>query len=416
MKMSNKYVLLLYLPLHYYTRGLYSKLSLYYEMTETKINSSRDESSNPPLVVRAIVIGDTHFKVTDVEESRLMCKEIYGVIDEVKPDFIVSLGDTLDTHERVQLDSLERATEFLFQISKMSPLRVDLIGNHDRPNNSTYLTTQHAFTALKAWPNTYIADKPLRLTIKGKDFIFAPYVPNGRFRDCLETLQTPSTQPVGTQEVSTQPVDKTGHSDAWLQQIAGIFAHQEFFGVKMGPTKSITGDKWDSTLPHVISGHIHDHSHLQPNLWYTGTPRQIGFADKGEKSISEITFSFASGIVNEDRPEVQEKRHFLRCKTKQIKHLTVKEAVEYKHDGNSILKIIVSGTAAELHVFKQHSASRLESMGVKLQYKAKDVKRSSLVNGSEVYIKSIQESYSQRLYLSIKDIPDLKRAYEELWN
>src|SRR5438105_4191151 len=140
-------------------------------------------SQEKPQEVRVIVVGDPHIKITEIEEANVMCEEVYRVIKEVQPDFVVCLGDVLDTHERVNLDPLERATEFLYKLSRLSPRFALLCGNHDMPNNSNFLTTKHSFNALKHWSNTTVVDKVHKERIKGMDFVFVPYVPPGRFQE-----------------------------------------------------------------------------------------------------------------------------------------------------------------------------------------------------------------------------------------
>ncbi len=50
-----------------------------------------------------------------------------------------------------------------------------------------------------------------------------------------------------------------------------IFAHQEFYGCKMGAIESIEGDKWDHSFPLVISGHIHSEQRPQKIFFYPGS-------------------------------------------------------------------------------------------------------------------------------------------------
>jgi hypothetical protein len=228
--------------------------------------------------------------------------------------------------------------------------------------------------------------------------------------------------------------------------VAAIFAHQEFYGVKMGAIESKIGDKWDEKNPVVISGHIHQWQRLQSNIFYTGTPRQIGFGDKTKKSISEFIFTLDDNktelnskrdlegnkdgvprvksetekkedVKNEVKNgvsyKVEEKRHFLKVIEKHTVHLDVKQASSYVPPENSIIKLIISGSAAELHVFKQHSAARLESLKIKVQYKVIEVKDGK---HHSVSTDSIEKTYSQLLYDSIKGKDELRIAFEELFN
>jgi len=141
-----------------------------------------------------------------------------------------------------------------------------IIGNHDRPDNSNYLTEDHAFNAFKSVVGITIVDKGLVETINGFNLAFVPYVPPGKFRDAYEQI-----------------VGKTS--------IDMVFAHQEFRGCKLneltGTTSSI-GDVWSLEMPPVISGHIHN-KHILGNVFYVGTPVQENRSENPDKGIHLIT-------------------------------------------------------------------------------------------------------------------------------
>src|SRR5438067_639302 len=137
------------------------------------------------MTITCLTIGDPHFKVDNAIETDEMSRKIISLAHKEPPDFIVVLGDVLDRHENIHVDPLERSTLFLEQLSLIAPLYV-IIGNHDRPNNSIFLTSQHPFNSFKRWPQTTIVDKVVTATIKGRQFCFVPYVPPGRFMEALK--------------------------------------------------------------------------------------------------------------------------------------------------------------------------------------------------------------------------------------
>jgi predicted phosphodiesterase len=131
-----------------------------------------------------LVIGDPHFKKNNTEQTRGMVEAIIKIADERKPNLIVCLGDVLDTHAILHTDPLCEAVDFFTRLKTIAPLRV-IIGNHDRRNNSDFLTNRHPFTAMSEWSNTVIADRVLSEIIDGHQFIYVPYVPPGRFVEAL---------------------------------------------------------------------------------------------------------------------------------------------------------------------------------------------------------------------------------------
>lgn len=283
-------------------------------------------------MVKVLTIGDPHFKVSNVIETDVMVKAIIEQVQQLQPDFVVVLGDILDRHESIHSSPLCRSVEFLRQLKELC-LTYVLIGNHDLINNRQFLSSQHGFTALKEWNNLFVVDYPLKHQIGPYYFVFVPYVPPGKFFKALDKL------------------------DNWTEAKC-VFSHQEYFGATMGSTASTTGDVWELTLSHNISGHLHGYNELQPNLHYVGTPIPHNWGD-GNNSISLYNF--------EDI--ITWKRIFLNLPKKRIVHLEASEVHDYKPNFDDMLKIKISGTAAELKVVKKSLAVKewLKN-GIKIAY------------------------------------------------
>ena len=284
--------------------------------------------------MKIFVIGDPHFKSKNALETNEMTNRIYEEVIKEKPDFIVVLGDVLDTHETIHVGPLCRATEFLFKLSSMSNHLYVLVGNHDRPNNSVYLTTDSPFNACKSWKNTTIVDKVVKSKYKDKNFLFLPYVPTGRLAEAL----------------LTEGIDKSNINDYSI-----VFAHQEFKGCNMGVITSNEGDIWDLTAPLCISGHIHDYQVLQSNLIYPGTPIQHGYGDSPNKAVMIVEdIPYISDdpdeIILEDEDSSDSKN--LKFSTRRINlglpkkitvQITSEELIDYILPENSFVKLIVKG-------------------------------------------------------------------------
>lgn len=113
-----------------------------------------------------------------------------------------------------------------------------------------------------------IVDKVIHEEIGDFSFVFSPYVPNGQFKEALETL-----------------------GDVW-RWADTIFAHQEFKGCQMKAVKSETGDEWSEKLPHVVSGHIHGEQKMHGGkVFYTGACMQHNFGDSPNKFIYTLTYT-----------------------------------------------------------------------------------------------------------------------------
>lgn len=206
--------------------------------------------------MKFLVIGDPHFRVDNVQETEVFIQKITELAKLKSPDVIVILGDVLHTHERIHTIPLNLAYTFVDEMRKIT-LTYVMVGNHDMISCSQFLTTNHWMNALKEWKNVVVVDN-----VKDIDdrFFFCPYVENGRFIEALNT------------------------SNKDWKKADLIFAHQEFFGCKMGGIISESGDKWDETYPHVISGHIHSKQTLK-NIFYTGSAMQHAFGESEDNII-----------------------------------------------------------------------------------------------------------------------------------
>lgn len=265
-------------------------------------------------MVKALVIGDPHFKTHFPIEGQLFIDAISKLLQTIDPDFIVVLGDILDTHNVIHQSPFKQAIEFLDTLRKKAKTFV-LIGNHDRPNNSDFLSDKHPFVSVKHWDNIVIVDN----VVISNDFLFVPYVPPNRFMEAIQT------------------------KNVILSNIKAIFAHQEFKGAQMGAIKSEIEEGWDCDKPLVISGHIHDFQILE-NVIYIGTPYQQTFGDSGSKCI--CLFDFNDDITYE--------KIDLGLPKKIILHKTIDEIEDLIIDTSQQCKLVIHADYHEWETYKKN--------------------------------------------------------------
>lgn len=331
--------------------------------------------------VTALVIGDPHFKVSNVRDTDAMAESIILQAQTKQPDIIVVLGDTLDRHETIHVSPLTRSIKFLAQLMIIAPTFL-LIGNHDLKNNRQFLSDEHPFYALKFWgPRLTVVDTTIITQIKGLSFVLVPYVPPGRFVEALDTI--------------------TGWSDATC-----IFAHQEFKGVQMGAIISVDGDEWPLTFPYVVTGHIHDYQELQSNILYTGTPIQHAFGDRHDKTISFLTFRSPQDRDHE--------RIDLGLPRKHIVRITCAEVSTYVPQPNYELKIIIRGTSGEIKAIMKHPNIDIwKRAGYRIVYK--DIPTDKLESENKPILSKAPLRFSSVLYNSISDNPRLDNLYTKIF-
>lgn len=234
---------------------------------------------------KILVVGDPHFKCNNKNETTILHKKTISLIKERKPDAVVILGDTLHTHERINMSCLIRANDYFLDIrNELEHLNQNaelfvLIGNHDRPNNEVYLTKEHPFNGLKEWKGVNIIDVPIEKVINRHKFLFVPYVAPGRFLEACKTI---------TNDFS---------------EYRAIFAHQEFGGADIGCITSEV-EEYDDNLPLCISGHIHKYQCIGSNLVYVGTPFQHTFGEDINKGLT--IYTFGGGKIDQERIKIEE--------------------------------------------------------------------------------------------------------------
>jgi len=186
--------------------------------------------------VKVMFIGDCHLKINRFDLALRFLSWLDRLIKDQKPDLVINLGDTWDTHSVIRS---EIACEFMKHVYKTLDQNIPyvyLVGNHDmyKPNDSKY----HAMLPYKdKIQNLYVVDEICELF----DMTFVPYQHDG------------SKFPK-----KTLPI---------------VVCHQTFLGADYGPIRATEGvDPFSiEGCEIIISGHIHTRSVLGPVI-YVGSP------------------------------------------------------------------------------------------------------------------------------------------------
>ena len=291
-----------------------------------------------------LFIGDPHVQIDNIPEVELCITGLIKLAEEKKPTIIILAGDLLHTHERLHTTALNKSYEFIDKMRKISKTYV-LVGNHDYISNSQFLTDNHWMNGLKEWTNVVIVDKVILETINGKQFVFVPYVSPGRFEEALNTIVLGD----------------------WMKSDC-IFAHQEFFGCKMGAIVSIVGDKWAHDYPEVISGHIHSRQRPQKNVYYPGSMLQHAFGESTKNIIAWVTFSPSGGTYSLEEIDLELPR-------KKIVYMDVEDIDDYKVvETEDKIKITVSGSYEQFKALKKTKKyKKIIEKGIKVVFKPKKI-------------------------------------------
>lgn len=237
-------------------------------------------------------------------------------------------------------------------------------------NNQQFLTTNHWMNILKEWEGLEVVDAVRTCECDGETFVMVPYVPPGRFEEALNTA-----------------------GGGWKRATC-IFAHQEFYGCKMGAIKSMDGDHWPESYPRVVSGHIHSKDMLQENLYYTGSAMQHAFGESEKNTVAVLEFEMGSYKVREVDLKIPRKKSI---------STTLKKVMEFEvPETSDTLMLSVSGVNPE--EFKAFQKSKkykeLQQAGIKIKFNQRrselltEVAREAVTEGSD--FRQILHSLIQR--------------------
>ena len=285
-----------------------------------------------------LLIGDPHLKKKKSFEYTplLTALKRYILENRSKIDGVGIMGDLVDAHEVIDMTAKCDAEEMIFEISQEMKIPViKLTGNHDRRNNAEFLNHYSAFYGLSHTPNVYLVDRPMVISIKSKSILALPYIPKNRLDEALEV------------------------SKLDLSKIRVGLSHQEYRGSVYNKKLSEDGDIWKNHDIRIYNGHIHDYGRPQPNVINIGTPHQISFAESEDKALMLVH------IPEDDTEAITEERIYLDLPKKISLTLPVQEAYKWNKPGNDYYKLTITGTAAELAVFKKSEQwTKLRESGV----------------------------------------------------
>jgi DNA repair exonuclease SbcCD nuclease subunit len=291
-------------------------------------------------------------------------------------------NDVYNQYITISVNRIDDSKYYGFEVDQNNTF---LLGNYSvthNCNNLQFLTDKHPFNSFKEVKNVTVCDQVVIDCVKGKKFVFCPYVPPERFEEALNTVEN-----IGEQ---------------WIDANC-IFAHQEFYGCRFNPvTTSIEGDIWPEDYPLVVSGHIHDSQRLQSNIYYTGSSMQHGYSESDKKSIAFLTFNDKFNIQKID----------LELRRKKIVYIDVEDADSYVPDPNINIKLVIQGTSEQFKVFRRGQVYKdLIKKGIVISFSPKgeiiqpsrNIKKESLLSILEKLIendnKYVKEAFNTLNYV-----------------
>lgn len=366
-------------------------------------------------MLTALIVGDIHFKKSNVRESTLLHTRLVEVASSERPDIIVLMGDLEDRHVIYDAIPHDMVIDLIEELAGISPVYI-LIGNHDKPNDNSGITHIHPFRAMKYCPGVYVIDHPTVYNIRGHKIVMCPYVPPGQFSTTLErAVDSEEITEMISKRDTRVPLGSEG--SRWRDNTTCVLAHQEVLGGKMGNNVSTRGDKWLSEYPLLISGHLHDAHQPADNIIYVGTPYQHKFDEDPEKSISMFTFRptgealdrfVTMGCIDYSRREIR-----LDIIIRREVHMTAEEFRDWSPQDRCLTKVVITGDSQQIkELTKTRHYSDIRDSGVIIKHNS-DMKRDiTRVRRRIGRGPSILETVYRRIQM---DEPELIDVYHDIY-
>jgi len=328
-----------------------------------------------------LVIGDPHLLESDIPRSELLVSECLRVANERLPTYIVILGDVLDRHNQYHSQSFHLMCNFLRDCAKIATTIV-VVGNHDRPNNSDFLSDYSPFYPMHEWKlPIIIADKPKVFTDEhGKKFALLPYVLPKRVEEMLSQI------------------DRT--------DVVASFGHVDVIGAQISKTITCaSGYSWKSSDGYYIGGHNHEKHWVNEFIFYAGTPCQRKFGESEDKGLHLISFPEGKISCEMIKLNIPFKR------TISIKFAEIAVTV-VPNDGH-IYRVEILGYSSELATLSTHpTIVNWKASGIKVVPKVQSCVMNQLTPRET---NSGIPNFHQNLYNEIQSNPDLTSSYIELY-
>lgn len=176
--------------------------------------------------MKALIVTDLHLRPAYIEKARLILEIIEQKIEELKPEYLINLGDTFHSKNTTYVSVTNLYENFLRRVAKKVKV-INLVGNHDWATQYT----DHSLDSFKDIENVTIVDD---VFVLGENAFIAYCREKDRFKAML---------------------DKAG------PRIVRIFAHMDM-------DDFTPGSGWEEISPffkaedftryeQVISGHLH---------------------------------------------------------------------------------------------------------------------------------------------------------------
>jgi len=330
-------------------------------------------------MAKILFIGDPHLKVTKLETCKTFLSWVIKVIAKHKPDMVVNLGDTFDTHAVVRSEIMGEFRKHVEQVVALTPYTY-ILGNHDmfKPKDATY----HALQTFKGINGFTVVDEIIH--DKKNNITWVPY-------QVSSELFPTKTLPI-------------------------CVGHQTFIGADFGFYRPDDGvDPASISADVIISGHIHKRQSFDKVI-YPGSPFAQGIDDinqaKGLMLFDTETYEYE--FLESPLPKWKGMRLSLdEMSTDEITKSITAEV-------NSVDQFVIEVTGPKAEIIGYLSSKEFltlkegKSIRVKPEYTDKLKRENTKIKS--ITLSDIVDEYVDRVYAGSLDRSIIKTTAHEILN
>ncbi len=315
--------------------------------------------------MKLLFIGDPHLKITRFDLAKQFLSWINEVIKDYKPDAVVNLGDTFDTHAVLRSEIAGEFKKHIKHVTGMGIRYYYILGNHDfyKPNSSEY----HALQSMEGMYKFDVIDKRTDFTLNQKNGItMIPYLP--------DHTQFPK---------ETQPI---------------LIAHQTFVGADYGYMRPEVGvDAGAVNAEIIISGHIHVKQEFGKVI-YPGTPyaQSVNDIDQHKGVMLFDTDTYEREFIESPLPRWAGAKYEL---TPSFTAADLHTSLCNTLDSDNHWIIEITGPKAEILAYQDSKQFKVMSKGIDVRIKSKFTdKKKQQIQIDALSMEHIIDEYANKVY------------------
>lgn len=255
--------------------------------------------------MKILQIGDLHIGKTVngfsmLDDQKHILKQVLETLEREAIDVLVVCGDIYD-RPLAPVDGVEVWSDFLEQLTNLNIEAFMINGNHDSLKRLNFASKIFEQSNIHIVSDSILYKK---YSVENVDFYLLPYLSLEQASSILDTkvssfdqlksiiIESIELNPVQTNIIVDHSYIITGEHD--IEQDSAIRP------LSLGGSEFTDGSVY-ADFDLVLAGHIHRHSHIRPNIYYSGSILPYSIGERNNKNgyyIHDINNTITSNYYN----------------------------------------------------------------------------------------------------------------------